>query len=103
MTTRRRFSPIEKAQIVMETLLPKANVAEIRRTHGVRSSQVYERKRAALAGRHRALTGSASPDAALRAENVRLKKLVVESALVINRLQETLGGNSAGRNDGGSS
>ncbi len=103
MTTRRRFSPTEKAQVVMEALVPKANVAEICRTHGVHSSQVYEWKRAALTGMHLALAGSASPDAALRAENARLKKLVAESALVIDRLQETLGGNPVGKNERGGS
>jgi transposase len=103
MTTRRRFSPTEKAQVVMETLVPKANVAEICRAHGVHSSQVYEWKRTALAGMRLALTGSASPDPFLRAENARLKKLVAESALVIDRLQDTLGGTAEGKNDGGGS
>ncbi len=100
MTTRRRWSPTEKMQIVMETLSPKANVAEICRAHGVHSSQLYRWKEEALAGMRRALSGTASPDTALRAENARLKKLVAEEALVIDRLRDTLEGRPTGKKDG---
>lgn len=101
MTTQRKWSPTEKMQIVMETLTPKASVGEICRTHGVHSTQIYKWKAAALAGMRQALAGSVSPDAQLKSENARLKKLVAEEALVIDRLRETLEGSSEGKKDGG--
>ena len=103
MTTRRNWSPTEKLQIVMETLSPKANVAVICRLHGVHSSQVYKWKEEALAGMRGALSGAASADTVLRAENARLKKLVAEEALVIDRLRDTLEGRPGGKKDGGGS
>ncbi len=103
MTTRRKWSATEKMQIVMEVLSPKANTAEICRAHGVHSSQVYKWKEEALAGMRGALSGTASADTVLQAENSRLKKLVAEEALVIDRLRDTLEGRHAGKKDGGNS
>ncbi len=92
MTTRQHWSTSEKVQVVLEVMAPRANVAEICRAHGIHSSQVYKWKAAFLeAGRH-GLEGAASPDAQLRAENARLKKLLAESHLVIDGLRETLEG-----------
>lgn len=103
MTTHRSWSPTEKMQIVMEILAPRANVAEICRTHGVHSSQVYKWKDEALAGMRGALSGAVSQDVVLRAENSRLKKLVAEEALVIDRLRDTLEGRPDGKKGGGGS
>lgn len=103
MTTQRRWSATEKLQIVMEAMAPRARVSEICRAHGVHSTQVYKWKAAFLQGGRQALEGAVSPDTQLRAENARLKKIVAESALVIDRLQETLGGTPQGKKDGGGS
>ncbi|EQD77652.1 Transposase IS3/IS911 [mine drainage metagenome] len=92
MTTRHSWSTSEKVQVVHEVMDPKANVANICRAHGIHSSQVYKWKATFLAGGRQALEGAASPDAKLRAENARLKKLLAEAHLVMDGLRETLEG-----------
>ena len=47
MTTHRRWSAEEKFTIVMEGLLPDANVAEICRRHGISSTLFYTWSRGA--------------------------------------------------------
>lgn len=103
MTTRRNWSPTEKQQIVLELLAPKVNVAEVCRAHGLHSAQAYEWRRAALEGIKQALSGSATPDARLKAENARLKRLVADQALGLQAYRETLEGSSEGKNERGRS
>ena len=103
MTTRRTWSATEKLQIVMELLNPKANVAEICRARGIHSSQAYEWRRAGLEGMKQALTGAASPDAMLRSENSRLKRLVADQALGLQAYKEVLEGSPEGKKAGGRS
>ncbi|EQD78088.1 Transposase IS3/IS911 [mine drainage metagenome] len=101
MTTRHSWSTSEKVQVVLEAMAPKANVADICRAHGIHSSQVYKWKAAFLEGGRHALDGAASPDAKLRFENARLKKLLAEAHLVMDGLRETLEGRPLGDASGG--
>jgi transposase-like protein len=101
MTTRHYWPTSEKVQVVLEVMAPKANVADICRAHGIHSSQVYKWKAAFLQGGRNALEGTASPDAKLRAENARLKKLLAETHLVVDGLRETLEGRPLDRASGG--
>ena len=101
MTTRRAWSATEKFQIVLEGLVPKANIAQICRTHGISSSQFYRWREEAFAGMKQSLSGSTSLDARTRQENARLKKLVAEEALLIDRLREALEGRPLGKNESG--
>jgi transposase-like protein len=103
MRTKRRWSPSEKQQIVLELLAPGVNVAEVCRAHGLHSAQAYEWRRTALDGIKQALSGSASPDARLKAENARLKRLVSDQALGLQAYREVLEGSAEGKNDGGRS
>lgn len=99
MTTRRQWSASEKLRIVTELMAPNANVAAICRAHGMHSSQAYEWRRAAQEGMKIALTGAASPDAMLKAENARLKRLVAVQALGLQAYREVLEGSSEGKKD----
>ena len=101
MTTHRHWSATEKLQVVLEGLSPKANVAEICRAHGISSSQFYKWKESAIRGMKTTLQGGVSPDGMLRQENSRLKKLVAEQTLIVDRLQEALEGRPMGKKGGG--
>ena len=90
MTTRHHWSTSERVQVVLEVMVPKANVAEISRAHGIPSSQVYKWKAALLEGRSHALEGAAIPDAKLRAENERPERLLAETYLVVDGPREKL-------------
>lgn len=72
MTTRRTFSAQEKMEILNEGMLPGASAVEVCRKHGMRE----------------AVSGPSKEVVALKQENARLKKLVADEALVINRLRE---------------
>lgn len=73
------------------------------RARGIHSSQAYEWRRAALKGMKQSLTGAASPDAMLRAENARLKRLVADQALGLQGYREVLEGSAEGKKAGGRS
>ncbi len=88
MTTRRSFSSQEKLDIVNEGMQPGANVTEICRRHGMGTSLFYYWKRQAMNGAADAIRGPDRNTVALKQENARLKKLVAEQALVIDRLKE---------------
>ena len=88
MTTRRSFSYQEKLDIVNEGMQPGANVTEICRRHGMGTPLFYYWKRQAMNGAADAIRGPDRNTVALKQENARLKKLVAEQALVIDRLKE---------------
>ncbi len=88
MTTKRSFSSQEKLDIVNEGMQPGANVTEICRRHGIGTSLFYYWKRQAMNGAADAIRGPDRNAVALKQENARLKKLVAEQALVIDRLKE---------------
>ena len=88
MTSKRSFSSQEKLDIVNEGMQPGANVTEICRRHGIGTSLFYYWKRQTMNGAADAIRGPDRNTAALKQENARLKKLVAEQALVIDRLKE---------------
>ena len=100
MTTRRKFSASEKMEILNEGMQPGAVVTEICRKHGIVSSAFYKWKREAVAGMKEAVAGPSREVIALKQENARLKKLVAEEALVIDRLRELNETLAKGKNDG---
>ena len=60
-------------------------VTEICRKHGIGSSAFYKWKREAVEGMKEAVAGPSREVIALKQENARLKKLVAEEALLIDR------------------
>ncbi|MGI0130839.1 MAG: transposase [Thermoplasmata archaeon] len=103
MTTRKSWSSDEKFHIVLESLQPGVNVAEICRRHGVHSAQIYEWRQRALASMKAGLKGGGNPESVLRQENGRLKKVVADLTIANDVLKEYLEGNSMGKKGGGSS
>ena len=75
-------------EILNEGMQPGAVVTEICRKHGIVSSAFYKQKREAIEGMKEAVAGPSKEVIALKQENARLKKLVAEEALVIDRLRE---------------
>lgn len=100
MTTKRVIPPDEKMQILNEGMQPGAVVTEICRKHGIGSSTYYKWKREAVSGMREAVAGPNREVIALKQENARLKKLVAEEALLIDRLRELNETLSRGKNDG---
>ena len=105
MTTKRSFSSQEKLDVINEGMQPGANVTEICRRHGIGTSLFYYWKRQAMNGVADAIKGPDRNTVALKQENARLKKLVAEQALVIDRLKElneavARGKNVSGRSSG---
>ena len=75
-------------------------VTEICRKHGIGSSAFYKWKREAVEGMKEAVAGPSREVIALKQENARLKKLVAEEALLIDRLRELNETLAKGKNDG---
>ncbi len=88
MTTRRSFSAQEKMEILNEGMRPGTTAVEVCRKHGIGASLYYKWKRDAERGMRDAVSGPSREVVALKQENARLKKLVAEEALLIDRLRE---------------
>ena len=88
MTAKRVISADEKMTILNEGMLPGANVTEICRRHNIGTSTYHKWKRSAVQGMKEAVAGPSREVMALKQENARLKKLVAEEALVIDRLRK---------------
>ncbi len=105
MTTKRVIPASEKMAILNEGMQPGAVITEICRKYSIASSAYYKWKREALQGMKEAVAGPSKEVIALKQENARLKKLVAEEALVIDRLRElnetiTRGKNESWRRSG---
>jgi transposase-like protein len=100
MTAKRVISADEKMTILNEGMLPGANVTEICRRHNIGTSTYHKWKRSAVQGMKEAVAGPSREVMALKQENARLKKLVAEEALVIDRLRELNETLAKGKNDG---
>jgi transposase-like protein len=102
MTTHRTWSSEEKFRIVLEGISPKANVAEICRSHGISSSQFYKwRERALVSMKTGLKSGEGTVEQGLRQQNARLKRLVADQALALQVFREDLEGGAEGKNGGG--
>ncbi len=99
MTTKKVISASEKMEILNEGMQPGATVTEICRRHNIGSSTYYKWKRSAVHGMNEAVAGRSKEVIALRQENARLKKLVAEEALVIDRLREINEAVTKGKNE----
>ena len=100
MTTKRLIAASEKMGILNEGMQPGVNVTEMCRKHNIGSSTFYKWKKEAVQGIKEAVTGPSREVIALKQENARLKKLVAEEALLIDRLRELNEALSRGKNDG---
>ncbi|MBX8632535.1 MAG: transposase [Thermoplasmata archaeon YP2-bin.285] len=100
MTTKRMIAASEKMAILNEGMQPGAVVTELCRKHNIGSSTYYKWKKEAVQGMKEAVTGPSKEVIALKQENARLKKLVAEEALLIDRLRELNETLSRGKNDG---
>ena len=100
MTTRRSFSAQEKMEILNEGMQPGTTAVEVCRKHGISASLYYKWKRDAERGMRDAVSGPSREVVALKQKNARLKKLVVEEALLIDRLRELNETLARGKNNG---
>ncbi len=97
MTAVKTWSAEEELLIVLEGMVPRANISEVCRRHGISSTAYYEWRTMALAGMKQGpKTTPGGAETALRHENARLKKIVTECALINDCLQET-GGATVGK------
>ena len=104
MTTHRTWSESEKLRIVLEGLAPNANVEALCRTHGIHSSQFYKwRERALTAMKEGLRSKEGTVELALRQENARLKKLLLDVTLANDVLKDHLEGRTGKKTSDGSS
>ena len=99
MTTKRVISASEKMEILNEGMQPGATITEICRRHSIGLSTYHKWKRSAVQGMKEAVAGPSKEVIALKQENARLKKLVAEEALVIDRLREINEAVTRGKNE----
>ena len=103
MTTHKTWTTEEKLQIVLEGMVPRANISEICRRHGISSTAYYEWKAKALSGMKSGLQNKeGSAETALRHENGRLRKLVADLSIANDVLKEHLEGTPVGKKGGSS-
>ena len=104
MTTRKTWSESEKMRFVLEGLAPNTNVEALCRTHGIHSSQFYKwRERALTAMKEGLHSKEGTVELALRQENARLKKLLLDVTIANDVLKDHLEGRSGKKTSDGSS
>lgn len=95
--TRRKFSPEQKIQVVLEGLRGEIPVTEVCRREGIAPSIYYKWSKAFLEAGRNGLTRDTMRDATsgeikrLKEENSHLKNALAETVLDVQRLKKSLG------------
>lgn len=88
----RRWTPEDKARIVMESLTTNITVAELCRKYNLNPNVFYNWKQKFIEGGRMALSGSSKDNINkdLETENERLKKIIGEQTIAIDAFKKTL-------------
>ena len=89
-----KFSPQEKAAVVLESINTKISTVELYRKHNLHPQTFYQWREKFINGGKMAVTGTAkrSPECVLQRENETLKRIVGEQTIVIDAFKKTLEG-----------
>ncbi len=90
-----KFTPAEKARIVLESLNTNISTAELCRKHNIHPQTFYQWKERFIAGGKASLNGIPNGDVCknLQKENDSLRKLIGEITIANDILKKTLEGN----------
>jgi transposase len=92
-SSRNRWTPEDKARIVMESLTTNITVAELCRKYNLNPNVFYNWKQKFIEGGRMALSGSSKDNTInkdLETENERLKKIIGEQTIAIDAFKKTL-------------
>ena len=89
-----KFTPQEKARIILESINTRISTAELCRKYNIHPQTFYQWREKFINGGKMSVIGTAkqSPERVLQKENEILKRIIGEQTIVIDAFKKTLEG-----------